>query len=235
MSEEAVEQVEETGIVNDAGEAMSQSDIEDAISDKEGTKEERPEWLPEKFKTPEDMAKSYSELEKNLKSKGTIAPDEYKLDEGIDVREDDEVFTSFQEAAKEANLTNDQMNSVLKFAQESGLLDNPDPEEEMKKLGSDKEKIMQSLESYSSKLSEDEQKAMASMVYTAEQARLLNKIIRTSTTDVPTKVEASTEDIKSVQQQLNDLLSDPTIRDDHSKQAQANELAQKLSNLKNNK
>lgn len=27
---------------------------------------ERPEWLPEKFKTPEDMAKSYSELEKKL-------------------------------------------------------------------------------------------------------------------------------------------------------------------------
>ena len=26
---------------------------------------ERPEWLPEKFKTPEDLAKSYSELEKN--------------------------------------------------------------------------------------------------------------------------------------------------------------------------
>ena len=25
---------------------------------------ERPEWLPEKFKTPEDLAKSYSELEK---------------------------------------------------------------------------------------------------------------------------------------------------------------------------
>ena len=27
---------------------------------------DRPEWLPEKFKTPEDMAKSYSELEKKL-------------------------------------------------------------------------------------------------------------------------------------------------------------------------
>jgi len=27
---------------------------------------DRPEWLPEKFKTPEDMAKSYAELEKKL-------------------------------------------------------------------------------------------------------------------------------------------------------------------------
>ena len=28
------------------------------------TDEQRPEWLPEKFKTAEDFAKSYSELEK---------------------------------------------------------------------------------------------------------------------------------------------------------------------------
>jgi hypothetical protein len=28
--------------------------------------EDRPEWLPEKFKTPEDMSKAYSELEKKL-------------------------------------------------------------------------------------------------------------------------------------------------------------------------
>ena len=27
---------------------------------------DRPEWLPEKFKTPEDMSKAYSELEKKL-------------------------------------------------------------------------------------------------------------------------------------------------------------------------
>ena len=30
----------------------------------ENTPEARPEWLPEKFKSPEDMAKAYGELEK---------------------------------------------------------------------------------------------------------------------------------------------------------------------------
>jgi len=29
----------------------------------------RPEWLPEKFKTPEDLAKSYSELQSKLGAK----------------------------------------------------------------------------------------------------------------------------------------------------------------------
>ena len=28
--------------------------------------EERPDWLPEKFKTPEDMANAYSNLEKKM-------------------------------------------------------------------------------------------------------------------------------------------------------------------------
>jgi len=32
----------------------------------EQTQEDRPEWLPEKFKSPEDMANAYSELEKKL-------------------------------------------------------------------------------------------------------------------------------------------------------------------------
>lgn len=34
---------------------------------------DRPEWLPEKFKSPEDMAKAYSELEKTLGSKDSTA------------------------------------------------------------------------------------------------------------------------------------------------------------------
>ena len=33
-------------------------------------KQERPEWLPEKFKSPEDLAQAYSELEKQYHSKG---------------------------------------------------------------------------------------------------------------------------------------------------------------------
>lgn len=35
----------------------------------EGETPERPEWLPEKFKTPEDMAKAYAELEKKNSGK----------------------------------------------------------------------------------------------------------------------------------------------------------------------
>ncbi len=37
---------------------------EEEIVSEEQPPEEKPEWLPEKFKTPEDLAKAYSELEK---------------------------------------------------------------------------------------------------------------------------------------------------------------------------
>jgi len=37
----------------------------------DGKTEDRPEWLPEKFKSPEDLAKAYDELQKKLSGKPT--------------------------------------------------------------------------------------------------------------------------------------------------------------------
>jgi len=55
---------------------------------------ERPEWLPEKFSSPEDMAKSYSELEKKMSSPQEEAEaqgqDEVKSSEAVS-------FTKFSE------------------------------------------------------------------------------------------------------------------------------------------
>lgn len=56
---------------------------------------DRPAWLPEKFKTPEDFAKSYAELEKKLGGKpaapaqpsgdtGLTAPPAFSDDDGVD-------------------------------------------------------------------------------------------------------------------------------------------------------
>jgi len=42
---------------------LSGQEEEETVSE-EQPPEEKPEWLPEKFKTPEDLAKAYSELEK---------------------------------------------------------------------------------------------------------------------------------------------------------------------------
>lgn len=57
------EQKEQTGQTGQTGQSGESTDP-------------RPEWLPEKFKTPEDFAKSYGELEKKIGSQEK-APDSY--------------------------------------------------------------------------------------------------------------------------------------------------------------
>jgi hypothetical protein len=57
---------------------MDKVDAANAPLPVEGTEgtppSDRPEWLPEKFKSPEDMAKAYSELESKLGQKPTEPP-----------------------------------------------------------------------------------------------------------------------------------------------------------------
>ena len=50
---------------------MSEEAQESAVEQTEQTEQaiERPEWLPEKFNTPEDMATSYANLESKIGQK----------------------------------------------------------------------------------------------------------------------------------------------------------------------
>ncbi len=79
----------------------------------EVTENERPEWLPEKFKTAEDLAKSYTELEKKITNK---VPETYDFsvtkEYGLDAMPEDlgqEVTTVF----KKAGFTQDQVKTAL--------------------------------------------------------------------------------------------------------------------------
>jgi len=68
---------------------------------------ERPEWLAEKFKTPEELAKAYGELEKKIGTSDSV-PDDYQiqLPEGVDENYvlDDPLVTWFKGMAKEAHM-----------------------------------------------------------------------------------------------------------------------------------
>lgn len=52
----------------------------DQPADTTNTPEERPQWLPEKFKTPEDMAKAYAELESKIGKQTEKAPEDKPQD-----------------------------------------------------------------------------------------------------------------------------------------------------------
>lgn len=77
------------------------------------TENQRPEWLPEKFKTAEDLAKSYTELEKKITNK---VPETYDFsitqDVGLAEMPEDlgkEVTSVF----KKAGFTQDQVKTAL--------------------------------------------------------------------------------------------------------------------------
>jgi len=109
--------------------AAAAQDADKAVKDEpklagEEETPERPEWLPEKFKTPEDLAKAYSELEK-AKSKGK-APD----DEDTDATAGD-TDEAAEKAVDEAGLD---MDALRNEYAESGEL-SKESLEELAKVG----------------------------------------------------------------------------------------------------
>lgn len=71
-------------------EAESQEHVKEMLEKVEGSQQdpERPEWLPQKFKSPEDMAKAYSQLES-------------KLGQGQQEQNQEEVETTGEETASD--------------------------------------------------------------------------------------------------------------------------------------
>jgi hypothetical protein len=193
-------------VVDNDGNAINPEDA--ALNkDKQESAAERPEWLDEKFKTPEDLAKSYRELEKTLREKGRVAPDVYELSEDIKL-EPDETLEAFNTLAKEANLTNDQYNAIISFALKSDLLGNQDYEAELEKIGGPDGEIIKTITSFAqAKLNDAERATLETMVYSADQAKLINKLVRASqNSGIPSKVE-SVKTNEELQVEYNGLMS----------------------------
>lgn len=104
---EGVELPADTPKDDAAGEAVETVPGDEAESQSEG--DERPDWLPEKFKSAEDLAKAYAELEKSQSRPKDDEPsddeksDDEKSDDEGDPREafTAEVKTSVDDAAAE--------------------------------------------------------------------------------------------------------------------------------------
>ena len=79
----------------------------------EESKETRPEWLPEKFKSPEDMAKAYGELETKL---GQPEPKQAEVKE---TKKDDLSIDNAEKAVENAGLS---MDTLQQEYNESGQL-----------------------------------------------------------------------------------------------------------------
>lgn len=90
----------------------------DAVSEEQTqeTQEDRPEWLPEKFKSPEDMANAYSELEKKM---GAGAKEQEQEEEGETTNEEEQP----DDSTKEDTNTNDVIVEASKeFFENDGVI-----------------------------------------------------------------------------------------------------------------
>jgi len=97
----------------------------------EESKETRPEWLPEKFKSPEDMAKAYGELETKL---GQSEP---KQEEVKETKKDDLSIDNAEKAVENAGLS---MDTLQQEYNESGQL-NDKSYEALAKVGIPKDYV----------------------------------------------------------------------------------------------
>ena len=89
-------------------------------ADEKPPKEERPAWLDDKFAKPEDLAKSYDELQKKFSQGKHKAPDEYSTDVLTEAgfALDDPIVDTYLGWAKENGLNQDAFETLPKLIAE---------------------------------------------------------------------------------------------------------------------
>ena len=107
-----VENVNE-GLLENASATEPAPDTSVAKEPEQVEQEQRPEWLPEKFKNPEDLAKSYGQLEKKI---ATHVPKEYDYsfskDLGLEQMPED-LNKEVSEVFKKANFSQSQVKTAM--------------------------------------------------------------------------------------------------------------------------
>ena len=186
---------------------------------------ERPEFLPEKYKSVADVAKAYKELESRL---GT-APKEYDFSKGESWMEPDyEPFHEMAEFARSKHVPQDVMDKMLESV---GLyLDEfrTDINEEKTKLGEKATERLQILNNWAkSNLSEKSFAALTAGMRTADQIEALEEIrnkMLNNTTMVPggnTSVASGGMTLEEYRSELNanfaKYKTDPAYRKDMEK------------------
>jgi hypothetical protein len=129
-NEDAIAELKEQGINIETGE---DADGNRAIAtepniDAQTIENQRPDWLPEKFKSAEELSKAYSELEKQFSGKQEEPVNEEVKPEGLEIPKD-APSTGFDmgkfadEYADKGELSNNSYNELAKQGLDKGLVD----------------------------------------------------------------------------------------------------------------
>jgi len=241
MSEEQqVESTAESEIVTEGGDPLLA----------EATEAERPEWLPEKFKSPSDMAEAYSNLESKLGSSEKDVREslikeleeeayanrpetvgDYKLPEVIDesLAVDNQLLQWWANHSFENGFSQEEFEQGIQLYAESSDANTPDydaiVEEEMGKLGDNATARTEAVGLFANKFFPAEQlSAIERMCETAEGVLALEHIMENMREGGPATASTPVHQVSESElksMMMDDRYHNPTKRDpDFVKQVQ---------------
>jgi len=163
----------------------------------------RPEWLPEKFDRPEELANSYSELERafytrkeelrnqivselneEASSNAPISPADYELQfeapEGIEysINDDDPMLDWFRNTAHNYGLSQDEFNGLMTEYAQIDAMRGPDWNVESEQLGEYAERRLERVDGWAtSNLSEEAYNIFANIPASAGMVQLFEELM----------------------------------------------------------
>lgn len=184
---------------------------------------ERPSWLPDKFKTVADMARSNAELEKRL---GT-APENYDFTKSRFLDPDYVPFQELQHVAKEKRVPQEFIDKMIESVDKYVDEFRTDTAEELKRLGDNAKERIQVLDNWArANLSKESYEGLTNSLNNAEAIKALEELrgkMMSNTPQVPnnqgnTHSSASLEDVKlELQNNIQKYKDDPNYRLDIQK------------------
>lgn len=167
----------------------------------------RPDWLPEKFKAPEDMVKSYNSLEQRMGS----APKEYDMSKSESWLDPSyEGFSDMMALAKEKGVSQEVMDSMLEKTGEYIHSFSGSMEKEREKLGEKADERIEVINNWAkANLSEDSFYALTESMNTAAAVTALEELrskVLDNNTQVPNgniSPEASKDSLEDIQSEMN--------------------------------
>jgi len=220
MNEEA--QPEDAGIVTEGGDPLLQTD-----------EQARPEWLPEKFKTAEDLVNSYTNLEGKLGQKEeeirnalieelsqeafSNRPEtagDYQLPETIDdeMAVDNSLLKWWSDTAFENGYSQEQFEEGINMYAEALNAGAPDYEAEVSKLGDNAEARQEAASLFANQFFEEKHlPAIERMCETADGIEALEFMMQSMKQGGPS---IDGQPVSTVtQDQLNQMMLDPRYHD----------------------
>lgn len=184
---------------------------------------ERPSWLPDKFKSVADMAKSNAELEKRL---GTV-PENYDFNKSRFLDPDYVPFQELQSIAKEKRVPQEFIDKMIESVDKYVDEFRTDTAEELKKLGDNAKERVITLDNWAkANLSKEAYEGLTNSLNNAEAIKALEELrgkMMSTTPQVPNNqgnVSAgqSLDDVKmELQNNLQKYKDDPKYRADIQK------------------